>query len=355
MLIDAPDKLSLESLTEILRTDGALERGSVTSIEVDTNGLPRGLVSDVARLRVTYSPDAQGQLPALLFLKTSRPGSHPEIAAYERREVEFFRLAKVAASLPAPHCYAAGFDEGSSSGFVLLDDLSDTHFQRPLPLPPSNRGCELIVETLADLHARFWASPRLGVDIGERLTEAMVTPSVQRLHDTVPGFFDYLGDALLPDQRAAYERILASSFIADGYKRLVDLDRLTLVHGDAHTGNLMLPRDEADGSVMLVDWQLWHIGVAAEDLAFLMALHWPSSRRDILERPLLELYHRRLTRNGADYSWPALWDDYRRAVITCFLIPIGQFRRGLPAGVVWFGLQDAFAAYSDLNCEELLN
>ncbi|MCI0393844.1 MAG: ecdysteroid 22-kinase family protein [Chloroflexi bacterium] len=37
---------------------------------------------------------------------------------------------------------------------VLMDDLSESHFQRPLPIPPSNHHCTLIVESLAQLHAR---------------------------------------------------------------------------------------------------------------------------------------------------------------------------------------------------------
>jgi hypothetical protein len=39
--------------------------------------------------------------------------------------------------------------------------------------------------------------------------------------------------------------------------------------------------------------------------------------------------------------------------MTMTLIPIGQFRRQSPAGIIWFGLQDSTAAFMDLHCEEL--
>ena len=156
MLIDTPEKLTPAVLTEVLRADGALKSGVVTAIERDASAPGHGLVSNIARLRLTYSAEAPNSLPNRLFLKTSRPGMHPEIAAYEKHEVDFYQLAaQQHGALPAPHCYKAGFDDETSNAYVLLDDLSETHVQRPLPLPPSNRGCELIVETLADLHAYF--------------------------------------------------------------------------------------------------------------------------------------------------------------------------------------------------------
>ncbi len=149
--------------------------------------------------------------------------------------------------------------------------------------------------------------------------------------------------------------ILASSFLARRHRRLCELRQVTLIHGDPHTGNVMLPHDTAHHRAMLIDWGLWDINSAAIDLAFLMALHWSSQRRVVLEKRLLEHYHDRLVADGVgDYSWDDLWLDYREAVIVMTLIPIGQFRRQSPAGRVWFGVQDSMAAFEDLHCAELL-
>ena len=99
-------------------------------------------------------------------------------------------------------------------------------------------------------------------------------------------FADYLGDALLPRQRKTYERILASSFLDRLTERLIARRDVTLTHGDTHTGNMMLPRSDND-PVTLIDWHLWGIDLAAIDLAFMIALHWPPERRALLEKPLL--------------------------------------------------------------------
>ena len=133
------------------------------------------------------------------------------------------------------------------------------------------------------------------------------------------------------------------------------MKQVTLIHGDAHTGNILLPRDETKHDVVLIDWQLWDINVGAIDLAFLMALHWPPNRRAVLEESLLHRYHAHLLKCGVEgYGWQALWNDYRESVIIMSLIPIGQFRRNSPAGVIWFGLQDSLAAFEDLDCAEML-
>lgn len=128
---------------------------------------------------------------------------------------------------------------------------------------------------------------------------------------------------------------------------------LTIVHGDAHTGNFLLPAD--DGPVVLIDWQRWDINIATNDLAFLMACQWTPPRRAALERELVEHYYRCLVENGVtDYSWPNCWRDYRESVILSTLIPIGQFRRQQHPSTYWFGAEFSTAAFVDLCCGELL-
>jgi aminoglycoside phosphotransferase (APT) family kinase protein len=308
-------------------------------------------------LDIRYSEDAQGTLPPSLILKRSRADLHPELLGRAAHEAAFYNaVSSLSIKLPIATCYSAHHDETSHRCHVLLADLSKSHFQQPLPIPPSNRHCALIVESLAQLHAAWWNSPRLGIEIGVRLDQEKAAASVRRLTETFPRFVDFLGDALLPQQRAAYERILASDFLQRLTNRLVALQDVTLIHGDAHTGNLMLPHDLEQGRVLLIDWQLWDLNVAAIDLAFLMALHWSPPRRSLLEQPLLRHYYDHLLAGGvAGYTWDDLWRDYRESVIIMALIPIGQWRRRSPTGVIWFGLQDSMAAFEDLNCGELLS
>jgi aminoglycoside phosphotransferase (APT) family kinase protein len=62
---------------------------------------------------------------------------------------------------------------------------------------------------------------------------------------------------------------------------------VTIVHGDSQVWNCFLPRD-GGSDVRLFDWDTWRLGVAAEDLAYMMAVHWYPDRRRLMERPLLD-------------------------------------------------------------------
>lgn len=356
MVIQSPDQVSPDWLTAKLQERGALSRGSVSGITFDSESFNKGFVSNIANLHIEYSSDAEGKLPSTLFLKMSKPDVHPELLARGCHEVAFYQaVAGMEDNLPIPLLYDAECDAATNRSHILMQDLAGTHFQKPLPIPPSVRYCEMIVESLARVHARWRNSPRLGVELGERLDQARAEATLDRLRMSLAPFMDYLGDALLPQQKHAFFQIFASDFLDRRAARLMALKNVTLIHGDAHTGNLMLPNDPQRDGVVLVDWHLWEINVATIDLAFLIALHWSPQRRAAFELPLLQRYYDTLVAAGVSgYAWHDFWDDYRDAVIIMTLIPIGQYRRGSPAGVVWFGLQDSMAAFEDLKCAELL-
>ena len=136
--------------------------------------------------------------------------------------------------------------------------------------------------------------------------------------------------------------------------RLTDTRALTVAHGDAHSWNFLFPR-AAEGAAFLIDWQLWHLDVGARDLAYLMALHWSPQRRGELENHCLHYYHRELQRQGVTtYSFDELLLDYRRGAVRNLTLPILFWSRGMKPANWWPRLEYALAAYSDLNCEELL-
>src|SRR5208282_2401058 len=98
-------------------------------------------------------------------------------------------------------------------------------------------------------------------------------------------------------------------------KRTLSRRAVTIVHGDAHVWNCFLPRDGGE-DVRLFDWDSWRLGVATEDIAYMMAMHWYPDRRQRLEQPLLDVYHATIQECGvAGYSRSALDDDYRFSVL----------------------------------------
>jgi hypothetical protein len=172
------------------------------------------------------------------------------------------------------------------------------------------------------------------------------------------GFLDYLGDRFSAERRRIYETALAAlgGLWEHHWKRRIDERRwITLAHGDAHFWQFMYPNDGVKDRVYLIDWQVWHIAVGADDLAYMIALHWYPERRQQMECDLLRRYHDGLLRQGAEgYSWEDLWTGYRVGAIRNLFIPALFWSMKIGAGVWWSHLERAMMAFEDLNCAELL-
>ena len=281
------DGLTADRLTAILQRKGQVPQGRIEQLTIESSQTT--LLSAIARLRLEWSLDADERLPSRLFLKMSRPDQNPELATAVLKEVAFYDT--VAPLMPpgiVPRCYDAFRDPAASTFHLLLEDLSETHFiVTEWPLPPTMEQCEQIVDVYARFHAAWWDDPRLGVEVGAFMDEAAIVQWLESYQQRFAAFADRLGDRLPPERRRIYERVLAS------WPRLLTRYRsrqhLTITQGDAHVWNLMYPRNPADG-LRLIDWDAWRLDLGAEDLAYMMAVHWYPERRRRVEAPLLRRY-----------------------------------------------------------------
>jgi len=335
--------LTAETLSHWLRRSGTLPRGMVSSVHVELEH--ETPISRLVFLTATYSADAP-ELPRCLVVKS--PLKTPALSDASS-ELQFYRrLAPILGTPPAVRCLATIDDTNT----VVLEDLRATHDHPPWPLPLSKIQSELALDALARLHVQWWESPTLGHSAVKLHTPESLKNMVQGIAAHLPAFLDSLDDALTSEARKVYERVFSSSL--KPWLRLTDPRALTIIHGDAHAWNFLFPRS-GEGVAFLLDWQLWHVDVAARDLAFLMALHWYPSRRREVERPLLQYYHEGLVEQGIeDYTFDELWLDYRRSVVRNLTFPIILWSRGTKPEAWWHRLECALAAYRDLGCDDLL-
>jgi hypothetical protein len=350
VVVASVEDLSPEQLTQWLRSRGALPDGRVTAI----HPAPRRttILSTIEPFRVEYSSDAPAAAPARLFLKATRGGLDAGLQSLGEREVAFYRqVAPLMPGGPLPRCYDA---ECSSGRFhLLLEDLSETHAVLDWPLPPSVAVCERIVDTWATFHAFWWRHPRLGRDVGAFLDEGALARLGAESSQRYARFREVLGDRLWPAARAIYDRLFERRGHLYTPARLYST--YTIVHGDAHVWNLLYPREETAG-VILIDWDAWRVARATLDLAYMMALHWYPARRACLEGPLLERYHAGLRAHGVTgYGLDRLWEDYRLSVIDHLTTPIWQQSLGIPSSIWWPHLNRIVAAFDDLGCAALLS
>src|SRR5688572_18933259 len=265
--------LTAETLSRWLGDAGTLPHGAVTDAHIELQF--ETPISKLTFLTVAYSAEAPSDLPRHLVVKS--PLTTP-IVNTGNAEVQFYRqLGPTLGTPPLVRCLAT-IDE-TDTGTLVLEDLRATHDIPPSALPLPRSQCELALDTLARVHAQWWEAPTLGNPIGKLHTTESLTAMVHGITAHLPAFIDALGDALTVEARNVYERVFSSSL--KPWLRLTDERALTVIHGDAHTGNFLFPRS-GEGAVYLIDWQLWHIDVGARDLAFLIALNWyPSRRREL--------------------------------------------------------------------------
>ena len=346
-----PESVTPESLTRALRRSGVLGEGRVSAVETENSRST--VLSRIVRLRLAYEGEVPGA-PRSLILKTGLPERLAGGWNGGRQEVEFY--AKVAAATPLgilPRCFEAQWEENTNDWRLLLEDLGDSHkIVTTWPLPPTFGECEIVLRAWARFHANWWDDPRLGVSIGSWGDAKAVDQFLQRLAGKVAEFEERLGDRLPRARRDLYRLLL------DRAPRLVkrtDSRRaVTIVHGDAHVWNCFLPRD-GGSNVRLFDWDGWRLGVATEDLAYMMAVHWYPDRRRLMEAPLLDLYHAALEAHGVHgYDRRALDDDYRLSALWAIVTPVFQASANIPTVIWWNNFERIHLAVEDLGCRALL-
>jgi Ecdysteroid kinase-like family len=349
----APPAATPERLTASLRRAGVLGEHEIGDVVVEMSR--DTLVSHIARLRLVYAP-ADDTAPSQVFLKTARADIDAGLRQFGAKEAAFYNA--VAPSTPAgllPRCYAAS-DEPDGGWHVILEDLTGSHETvGDWPMPPPAERWHAILVSHARFHAAWWDHERLGVSVGTFADESgMLERQLAGLAKEVATFADRLGDRLSTERRRIYERFVAAA------PRLCERYRthrhMTIIHGDAHVWNALVPRDPALSDVRLIDWDAWRIDTATDDLAYMIAVHWFPDWRHRYEGESLRRYHDALTAGGVrGYSFDALCDDYRLSVLWQIATPMWQANHGLGSWIWWHHLDRIMSAVHDLGCLELLD
>jgi len=283
-----PPAADADHLTSVLRKAGVLGARCVRHVELEN---PRDtILSHIVRLKLTYDGVASGAPPSL-FLKTARSDRLSPAWVAGRQEVAFY--AQVAPHMrvgSVPRCFDADWSAETNEWHVLLEDLTATHAAATIwPVPPTFDQCATIVESLARLHAKWWDDPSLGVSVGTWLDADALERRQSTFLDHFARFIGELGDRMPLERRELYHRLLDAAPLLR--QRYLSHRNVTIVHGDAHVWNCLLPRKDDGGGARFFDWDSWRIDVGSSDLAYMLAMHWYPDRRQRYERLLLDRYH----------------------------------------------------------------
>jgi hypothetical protein len=348
-----PAAAGADYLTDALRKSGVLGDGRVR--DVDPENPHNTILSHIVRLKLSYDGVATGAPPSL-FLKSAHKDRLDPSWVAGRQVVAFY--TEVAPHLPTglvPRCFDADWNAETNAWHLLLEDLGATHMTATVwPLPPTLDQCGAIVETLARVHAKWWDNPGLGFAVGTWLDAEALERQLQGFSGHFTRFIDQLGDRIPLQRRDLFDRALDA--MPRLRQRYLTRRNATIVHGDAHVWNCLVPRAAGDGAARLFDWDSWRVDACSSDLAYMMAMHWYPDLRERYEVTMLDRYHETLSASGVrGYDRRALTDDYRLSVLLRITTPVWQWANKIPPVIWWNNMERIMLAVDDLDCRELLD
>ena len=314
----------------------------VSSVEVvggDAGTSSRALL----KLGGTYVPET-------VFLKmaaeTRATRLMGELGRLGRTEVQFYR--DLAPHLDdVPRCYGSAFDSLTGRFVLILEDLATggpCEFPDTLHPLTVDQGA-LIVELLARVHATLWGKAgnypwvySASGDSTSLLTGSLANTSVKKL------------------ARRTDIPVENGRFIINNYRAaaaLIDQAPGTIMHGDAHPGNVYF----RNGKAGLLDWQAVRKGHPGRELSYTLITSMTTEDRRTHQRELLETYCRALfAAGGPNLDRNELWRRYRQGATYAYiatLITAGM--GGMQNDTIAFeGLARSVAALDDLDTVEQL-
>jgi Ser/Thr protein kinase RdoA (MazF antagonist) len=300
--------------------------------------------SSRARLVLT-GKDVPESVFVKIAAKTAATRLMGELGRLGHTEVRFY--SQLAPQLTGvPNAYGAAFDPWTGRYLLVLEDLPAESCEFPdtlHPLSPDQAG--LVVELLAELHATFWDRlPRDGRgplgwlytpsgDVTSLLTGSLMKTSIKRVVErtTIP--------------------VDNGRFIADNYRAvaaLIDTPPHTVMHGDAHPGNMYFH----GGKAGLLDWQAVRRGHPSRELAYTLITSLTPEARRATQRDLLDDYRRALAAaGGPDLDRDDLWLRYRQGSLYGYVAPLITAGMGgmQVEDIAMEGLRRGVAALDDLE------
>jgi len=250
-----------------------------------------------------------GSLPSQLFAKTNPPDFTTRLfgALFQLgpNELGFYRDIRNELPINTPRCF--GVYGNLYRYLILIEDLSARARFTDVSSRCDLQMAEAVIDTLASLHARCWQDERLNTDWRwvnrQEYGRAHSFLTLLRNIATKQALKRYRD--LLPENIPALARKLNEKYIA--LEQLWSQGERTLVHGDAHIGNMYFLDDGSSG---LLDWQVLGVHHAMRDVTYFLINSLPTALRQEHEELLIERYINRLDEKNIQLAKSKAWQQY---------------------------------------------
>ncbi|CAA0089588.1 Uncharacterised protein [Mycolicibacterium vanbaalenii] len=348
----------LRSMPRTVGELDALTMSQLTGRVVTSVSLLGGDAGTSSRARLALTG---ADVPATVFVKmaaeTVATRLMGELGNLADTETRFYR--QLAPQLTGvPRSYGSQFDHWTGRFVLVLEDLADPSDMSAAPCefpdtlhPIDPDRAAKVVELLARLHATFW----------ERLPARAGRGPLGWLYTASGDSASLLTGPLL---KTSSRRLAARTdlpldngrFINEHYRAvasLIDRPPHTVMHGDAHPGNLYF----RGGQAGLLDWQAVRRGHPSRELAYTLVTSMATEQRRAAQRDLLDVYRDALVRaGGPEMDRDELWDRYRQAALYPYvaaLITAGMGGMQIE-DIAMKGLERSLTALEDLDTVALL-
>lgn len=335
------------------RTVDGLDAGTLSDVlgsPVRTVGVLDADAGTSSRARLRLTGDG---VPQTVFVKlaaqTAATRLMGELGRLGHTEVRFY--SELAPELTGvPKAYGTAFDPWTGRYLLVLEVLPAATCEFPDTLHPiSIDQAGLIVELLAKLHATFWGRLPDGGrgplgwlytpsgDVTSLLTGALMNTSIKRLAERTD----------IPVEKGR--------FIADNYRAVaavVDRPPHTVMHGDAHPGNVYFRDEGAGQEAGLLDWQAVRRGHPCRELAYTLVTSLTPEDRQAAQRDLLRQYrHALAAAGGPELDADDLWLRYRQGAQYAYVASLITAGMGgmQVEDIALEGLRRGVAALDDLE------
>lgn len=290
------DDVTAEWLDAALREGGVLD-ASIATVAVEPMHPSKGLIGDLATIRVTYR-DGEGPSAFVLKLPAANPDSRRigEMLHAYAREVAFYRhVAPLAVETRLARCYYSGADEPAGRWAILLESIDADEFD--FFDGASSAQANAAVDALADFH-RLWWDAEVPFDWMPGFDATGVGGLQPLWLNNLPVFVDKYRE-VLPGPTADW--VLAFAPQLSTWSVRAAGEPLTMVHSDYRIDNLLFQGDH----VTMIDWQTAMRAPAAMDLSCFIATSLSIKDRRASEDALIGRYLNRLSAQGTrvDRAW----------------------------------------------------
>ena len=265
-----------------------------------------------ARLRVAWEPGSDA--PEALFAKLAPTDEIQRqmviTTGMGRREARFYDTLTDNVPVRTAASYATAWTDDGSGYWMLIEDLAASGCSFPSWRDPDQEGVAAgTLDTLARLHAGFWESPRLQEEFPwiERpmrsdFAPVLVQSGLEQFGDEMPAAFHELARIYVEHTEAVND--------------LMDEGPKTLIHGDAHLGNLFLDGAE----VGLLDWACTCRAPGLRDVGYFLCNSIDAELRRDREHDLVRGYLEALAKAGAPApSFDDAFMRYRRYALCAWV------------------------------------